>query len=187
MFLASMSEMYENIVNGLGLFFEQVGDLNWTNIWNWIKGLTVSGSMIGGLAVLIKTVVPMLKNSNKILFNKLGELGLQTSNLLTKVDELQLENKTLREGMLGVVDYLETSANINISSRTLTQAEKDKFVQVATVLKQVKVPLVESFVAKVEQAVADNVITKEEAIDIADDIPQVEQALGTKISDIKLR
>jgi len=187
MFLASMSEMYENIVNGLGLFFEQIGDWNWTNIWNWVKGLSVSGSMIGGLAVLIKTVVPMLRNSNKILLNKLGELGLQTSNLLTKVDELQLENKTLREGMIGVVGYLETSANVNLSSVSLTKEQKEQFAIVATTLKQVKIPLVDSFVTKIEQAVEDGVMTKEEALDIADDIAQVEQALGTRISDIKLR
>ena len=186
MFLASMSEMYENIINGLGLFFEQVGDWNWTAIWNWIKGLSVSGSMLGGLAILIKTIVPMLKNSNKILLNKIGALGDTLATTLTKIDELHLENKTLREGVLGVVDYLETSANINISSRTLTQEQKEKFAIVATVLKQVKVPLVESFVAKVEQAVADNVITKEEVLDIVDDIPRVEEVLGKKISDIKL-
>jgi len=178
------SEILIKISTGIQTFFETMGTWNWVDITNFIKNVLLGGGTVAGGFALARIVIPLLKNSNKPVLAQLGALTEKLLAVSEQVVSLHQENSTLRTTLASVGSYLETTANINLSSKTLTQAQKDQLV---TWLNQYHTAIGNSATPTVEQinsVIADNVITAQEIVQLAETVPILEKALGTPISQL---
>ncbi|MCK9576877.1 MAG: hypothetical protein WC143_08645 [Eubacteriales bacterium] len=180
MYFLSIADFIENIVNGLNELWQNIGTWNWEAIKNWV----LSGSALTLLGVFAKYVIPILKNSNKPILKTLGEYGEKIVDLSSEIKALRLENKTLKDGTKAVIEYLEVSADVNLSSKVLTAEQKQGFTTALNALKIIDNEFAKETVAKVEEIIEDGVITADEVIELAETNQQVETVFGTKISDL---
>lgn len=165
----------------------------WVGVnWEAVVATVASVGGVSGVIVIavniVKTVVPLLKNSNTPVLKMLGDfisaqtpkmdsLVLKITALESKVDTLETENRTLK-------DYIALSAETNAKSVFLDAETKARYATFALALKSVPNTTVQQIGAEVEKAIGDGEITPTEAVEIASKLPIVEKALGTPISDI---
>lgn len=180
MIFLSATDFFENIVDGLWQFWVNIQNADWTTITTQLKNWIVGGGM---LALVIKAI-PFLKNSNKPILNGLGEISEALVNAIAKIQELKSENATLKDGLKAVVSYLETTANINLSSKVLSEEQKQMFQTAIIALLSVQNELATHIAVELEKVADDGIITKEEALTIAEHIPVIEKTLGTPIAGL---
>jgi len=180
MLILSASEVFSNIVDGLLNIWVQVQNMEWSTIFadvkNWVVG--------GGMVVFVAKVLPFLKNSNKPILTKLGEIAEKLLIANAKIDSLELENLSLKDGLKATVNYLETTAQVNLSSKVLSAEQKALFQNAVFALQAVGTELTTHVASEVQTVVADGVITADEVITLAEHAPVIEKALGTPISDL---
>ena len=180
MIFLSMAEAIENIVNGLQSAWQSIGTWDWETIKNWF----VTGGGALAVGVFIKYGVPFFKNSNKPILRELGTQAETIVNLVQEIKDLRLENKTIKEGIKSTVQYLEVSADVNLSSKVLSANQKEKFTTALNTLKAFDSTFANEAVLKVEKIIEDNVITADEAIELAETNEKVKEVFGTKIADL---
>ena len=166
---------------------EWVG-LNWQVIGGSILATLGTGGILSGAVSIIKTVIPVLKNSNKPVLSsiasfvddvmpKVDSLVATVKTMDEKISMLETENRTLK-------DYIALSAETNAKSMFLDEATKAQYASFAVALKSVPNVVAQTAGTEIEKAIADNEITPTEALNIASQLPIVEKVLGTPISNI---
>ena len=176
----SATDFFSNIVEGLWELWLNIQNADWTTITtqakNWILG--------GGFIVLLTRVLPFLKNSTKPILKKLGEIAEALLTANSEIARLKQENATLKDGVKATLSYLETTANINLSSKVLSEDQKVALQTAIITLQSVGTELTDHVADEVEKVVSDGVITQEEAITIAEHAPIIEKTLGTPIANL---
>ena len=176
----SATDFFSNIVEGLWELWLNIQNADWTTITtqakNWILG--------GGMLALVIKAIPFLKNSNKPILKGLGEIGEALVTANAEIKKLKQENATLKDGVKATLSYLETTANINLSSKVLSEDQKVALQTAIITLQSVGTELTNHVADEVEKAAADGVITQEEAINLAEHIPVIEKTLGTPIANL---
>lgn len=172
------NEVLLKITNAIMEFVNSVPNWNWTDITTNLKNFLVGG----GIVTALKFGIPFFKNSNKPLLVKLGLLTEKILTLSEEVKTIHDENGTLKTALNYVLDYVEVSANVNLSSRTLTVEQKAAFDNWVTTYRTNFGQNVA--VEKVAEIVSDGVITKEEVVELGSNAPVVEKVLGTPLSQI---
>lgn len=180
MYFLSMAEAIENIVKGLESAWKNIGTWDWETIKNWV----LSGGALTALTLFAKFGIPFFKNSNKPILKELGTQAETIVNLVEEVKSLRLENKTIKDGIKSTVQYLEVTADVNLSSKVLSAEHKEKFTIALDTLKKFDSVIANEVVSKVENIIEDNVITADEAIDLAETNEKVKEVFGTKIADL---
>ena len=158
-------------------FINGIGSWNWTDITTWLKNFVVGG----GLLVALKYAVPFFKNSNKPVLNQLGALGEKIIQVEQTYQDLKAENATLKTATFAMLGYIEASAQVNLTSKTLTPEQKASFL---AWLETVKPLLHPELVAQAQEAVADSVVTAQEVTAIAERAPRVAEVLLKPLSQI---
>lgn len=173
-----LNEMLVKITSALMEFLNNIPNWNWDSIIANVKNFVVGGGMV----VAVKYAIPFFKNSNKPVLTKLASV---TETVLAYGEELKTlhtENATLKTALDMTIGYLETSAQINLSSRTLTTEQKALYDAWIT---RYKADFgTNATVEKVEQIMADNTITREEVVELGNNVPVIERVLGTPIQDL---
>lgn len=171
MFIA-ISDFWTNIALGLEQLWQNISGLDWVEISTKIKNWTLSGTGFAVVGLFLKFGVPYFK-SNK----QLALIG----KLIERTASAEKEQQTVGNIL---IDYISLQSETNEMSKTLSKEQKDKFTDLANALKVMKDERMKSIGADIEEMVEDNVITAEEAVELTKNIPVIETALGTKISDI---
>jgi len=186
MFLSSIGEMWVSIAEGIAYG------------WDWL--MTNGGSLLqylsyvltgGGITTItiafIKFGLPLLKNSNKPVLKELANALAQIQTLAEKqdisnarIEGLIEENKTLKE-------YLLLASEANSKSVILSDEMKANFGYLAEGLKATEQQVALDIADKIENAIEDNTLTQEEIIEIAEELPEVENVLGMTLQDIELK
>ena len=182
-----LNTMWQYIGNLINQGIEWVG-ANYTAI------LATIGSAVGagGISVVafqvVRTVVPLLKNTNKPI---LSELGTFVTNITPRIETI-IEKMKSQETKLALIesenrtlkDYIALAAETNAKSVFLDEATKAQYAAFALALKSVPNAVVQSVGTQVEKAIEDGELTPTEIIEIAEKIPVVEKVLGTPIDAI---
>jgi len=171
MFIA-ISDFWNNIAGGLdqiGVFFNNI---DWVATSTGIKNWILSGAGLGVLGLFLKFGVPYFKDKKQLTI--LGKL-------IERVAASELEQQTVGNVL---TDYISLQSEVNVTSKTLTQEQKEKFTLLATNLKEMQNERMQSIGEEIETMVEDNVITAEEGVELLKNVPIIEEALGTKLSDI---
>lgn len=171
MFIA-ISDFWNNIAIALEQFTQNVGEWDWANISTQVKNWLLSGSGVAAIGLFLKFGVPYFK-SNK----QLALMG----KLIERVASSELEQQTVGNIL---TDYISLQSDVNVTSKTLTPEQKQRFVDLSAQLKLMQSERLQDIGKDIEEMVEDNVITADEAIELAKNLPIVEEALGTKLSDI---
>jgi hypothetical protein len=172
-----INEMLLKLSQGIIEFINGIGTWDWTTIVEWAKNFVLSGSAI----VAIKYALPFFKNSNRPILAQLAVLGEKIVAAEQTYQDLKAENATLKQGLFAVLGYMETSAQVNLTSKTLTAEQKATFLSWLEVVKPLLHPEV---VAEAQEAVADGVVTAEEVASIAEKVPRVAEVLLTPLNSI---
>lgn len=179
MFL-SFIDVVKNIVDGLSGVWQTVRTIDWETVKNWV----FSGGGVLLVGLFAKYGIPFFKNSNKPILVKMATLYETVDGLITEIKQLRAENKTIKDGVKGTIHYLELNAEVNLSSKVLTQEQKEKFTQASEMLKTIGTNLAVETAELVEKVIEDNTITVDEAIEIAEKNKEIEKAFGTPISSL---
>lgn len=182
-----LNELWIYIGNLINQGIEWVG-LNWQVIGGAVLSALGGGGILTIAVSIIKTVIPILKNTNTPVLKAIGELVEsvmpkvdvlvnKTTAMESKISLLESENKTLK-------DYISLSAETNAKSVFLDETTKAKYQAFAIALKSVPNEVAKTAGIEIEKAISDNEITVTEALSIAKTVPIIEKALGTPISDI---
>jgi len=172
-----INEILLKLSQGILEFINGIGGWDWLKITEWLKNFVVGGGMIA----VIRYGIPLLRNSNKPVLAQLAVLGEKFLAMQQAYQELKAENATLKQGVFATLGYIETSAQVNLTSKTLTADQKANFL---VWLESVKSLLHPDVVAEAQQAVADGVITAEEVASIAEKVPRVAEVLLTPLNSI---
>ena len=175
MMFLSASEIFTNIVDGLRVAWEFVKNLDWAATWEYIKNIGLTGAAV----IVVRYAVPFLKGktANKKYQNILDGVLAVTET----VNTLSTQEKTLKEGISLLLSNIEATANVNATSKMLTTEQQQIFLDIAAQIAAFKPLLAE----KIQEAVADKVLTAEEGMEIAKEIsPEVGDALLTPISTL---
>ena len=171
MFIA-ISDFWNNIAMGLEQFFNNIGNVDWTETSMQFKNWILSGAGIATLGLFLKYGVPYFK-ANK----QLKLIG----KLIERVVSLEREQQTVGNVL---VEYVSLQSEVNVTSKTLTPEQKEKFTDLATTLQAMKNERYKSIGVEIEEMVEDGEISASEAIELTKNIPVIEMALGTNINDI---
>jgi len=182
----------------LNTMWQYIGELinqgiEWVGA-NYTAILATIGSAVGagGISVVafqvVRTVVPLLKNTNKPI---LSELGTFVANITPRIETI-IEKMKSQETKLALIesenrtlkDYIALAAETNAKSVFLDEATKAQYAAFALALKSVPNAVVQSVGTQVEKAIEDGELTPTEMIEIAEKIPVVEKVLGTPIDAI---
>jgi len=182
----------------LNTMWQYIGELinqgiEWVGA-NYTAILATIGSAVGagGISVVafqvVRTVVPLLKNTNKPI---LSELGTFVTNITPRIETI-IEKMQAQETKLALIesenrtlkDYIALAAETNAKSVFLDEATKAQYAAFALALKSVPNAVVQSVGTQVEKAIEDGELTPTEMIEIAEKIPVVEKVLGTPIDAI---
>jgi predicted DNA-binding protein len=186
MFLSSISEMWVSIAEGIAYGWDWLMT-NGGNLVEYLFYILTSSGVLTGVIAFIKLGLPLLRNSNKPVLNELG-IVLQTVQTLAeqqqesnaRIEILQEENKTLKE-------YLLLASEANQTSLILSQEMREKFGYLAEGLKATENAIAIDVAEKVENAIEDDTLTTEEIVEIAEELPEVENVLGMTLQDIELK
>ena len=175
MLFLSASEIFTNIVDGLGEIWAWVMALNWAEVWDYIKNIGLSGVAL----IAIRYGVPFLKG--KTTNSKYQTLLDMVSALGETVNTVETENKTLKDGISLLLTNIQATAQVNATSKMLTADQQKMFLDIASKIEAFKPQLAD----KIEQAVSDGKITQDEALEIVEEAsPELKQTLLTPINDL---
>ena len=78
--------IYEGLAEGIANIIDLIGSWNWVDISTQIKNWVLSGSGLVVLGLFVKTVIPLLRNSNKPILAKIAVLTdkIQSMENLTR-------------------------------------------------------------------------------------------------------
>ncbi|MFA5195430.1 MAG: hypothetical protein WC401_06510 [Bacteroidales bacterium] len=183
MFL-SASEFFSNIVDGLLSFWATIQNANWSEIAEQIKNWVLTGAGAGTIIVIISKIVPLLKNANAPILKELGKIGEALLIANTEIKKLKEENATLKDGVKATISYLETTAQVNLSSKVLSEEQKTLFKSAIDTLQSTETKLATHVANDIETIIADGIITADEAIALTEHEPIIKKALGTRIEDL---
>lgn len=184
MFLTAY-ETFSNFVEALRGVWETVIGWDWTTISTQVKNWLVGG---GGVAIVIIATrygIPFLKG--KLTNKKFGEVLLELAITKSQITAMDLQSKTVKEGVIALTKYAEAAAEINLTSKLLSQEQKANFQVVLDKLHAADSVLAEVVAIEIEKIVEDGEITQEEIIELAEKAPIVKEILGTNINDIVAR
>lgn len=186
MFLSSISEMWVSIAEGIAYGWDWLMT-NGGAILQYLSYVLTGGGITTIAIALIKVGLPYLKNSNKPVLRELSVALEQIKILAEKQDlannEIQIlrdENKTLKE-------YLLLASEANERNVALSDEMREKFQYLAEGLKNTENAKAIEVAEKIEVAIEDSTLTQEEIIEIAEEIPEVENVLGMTLQDIELK
>lgn len=186
MFLSSLGEMWVSIAEGISYGWDWLMT-NGGELIKYLSYLLTGGGVLTIAISVFKVILPFLKNSNKPIISQLA-LTLEKIETLAekqeisnaKIQALRDENKTLKE-------YLLLASEANERNITLTEEMREKFKFLADGLKNTENEKAIEIAEKVENIIEDNTITKEEIIELAEELPEVENVLGMTLQDIELK
>lgn len=185
MFLASIGETWIAIAEGLEYGWAWLAD-NFTNALKYMFYIVTSGSFLTGVIYFIKVGLPILKRINNPTLTKLKEMAEDnnitkenTLALVSDIKELKEENATLRE-------YVGLASEYNSRNVMLTKEMQEKFGYLSNGLKETKNEIAVNVANKIDESTEDEVLTTEEVVEIANEIPEVEETLGMSVDEIEL-
>ena len=186
MFLSSIGEMWVSIAEGISYGWDWLMT-NGGEIIKYLSYLLTGGGVTTITIFVVKFILPLLKNSNKpvlkdlsIVLEKIKSLAEKQEVANTEIQVLRDENKTLKE-------YLLLASEVNERNITLSNEMRQKFQYLADGLKSTENEKAIEIAGKVENVIEDNTITKEEIIELAEELPEVENVLGMTLQDIELK
>lgn len=186
MFLSSLGEMWVSIAEGISYGWDWLMT-NGGELIKYLFYLLTGGGVTTITIFVIKSVLPFLKNSNKPV---LSELALHLEQLKTLAEKQEVANaeiQVLRDENKTLKEYLLLASEVNTRNVTLTNEMREKFQYLAEGLKNTENAKAIEIAEKVENIIEDNTITKEEIIELAEEIPEVENVLGMTLQDIELK
>lgn len=186
MFLSSIGEMWVSIAEGIAYGWDWLMT-NGGAVLQYLSYVLTGGGITTITIFMIKFVLPFLKNSNKPV---LSELALQLEKLKTLAEKQEVANaeiQILRDENKTLKEYLLLASEANERNIVLTQEMRDKFGFLAEGLKNTENAKAIEIAEKVENVIEDNTITQEEIIELAEELPEVENVLGMTLQDIELK
>jgi hypothetical protein len=185
MFLSSISETWVAIAESLEYGWGWLAD-NFTNALKYTFYIVTSGSVLTGVGYFIKVGLPILKHINNPTIAKLNEI-MKKNNIteeklnktLETVTKLKDENATLKE-------YVALATEANKRNITLTKDMQEKFGYLSKKLKETNNQKAIDISNKIDNVIEDEQLTDDEIVNLAEEIPEVEETLGMSIDDIKL-
>ena len=180
----NFSDMLVNISQAIIDFVNQMGTWDWPTIVQVIKDTLVGSGFVGGVMVVIKYLLPFLRNSNKPILQEIGAVLTQLVFLKEKIQQLERENATLRSATTQILGYIEIGAEVNLTSKSITSEQK---ARIKSWLDAYKISMGDSanaIIAQIENVIDDNQITVEEVMELGSNVQVIEKALGTPISQL---
>ena len=172
--ILQLSDFWLNIGGAIEQFIEQIGSWNWNNILEYFKNISLGGVSLTILGLFIKLVIPLLKNSNKKTFQKLGEL-------YDKIDSLENKEQTISNILK---EWIALQSEVNAKSVTLKPEYKMAFSNLAQAMRLVDDENVKEAANKIDEIIEDNKVSAEEMQDLIESTEIGEIVMGTNINDI---
>lgn len=186
MFLSSLAEMWVSIAEGIAYGWEWLMT-NGGEIIKYVSYLLTGGGVTTITIYIIKIFLPILKNSNKPVLNQLSEALEKLKSLAEKQDLANSEIQTLRDENKTLKEYLLLASEANERNITLSNEMRQKFQYLADGLKNTENEKAIEIAEKVENVIEDNMVSQEEIIEIAEQLPEVDNVLGMTLEDIELK
>lgn len=186
MFLSSIGEMWVSIAEGIAYGWDWFMT-NGGAILQYLSYVLTGGGVTAITVAFIKFALPFFKNSNKPVLKELGVALEQIKILAEKQDLANNEIQTLRDENKTLKEYLLLASEVNERNMTLTDDMKAKFQYLAQGLRETENQKAIEVANKVDNAIEDSTLTQEEIIEIAEEIPEVENVLGMTLQDIELK
>jgi hypothetical protein len=182
--ILSAYEVLNKISEAIMQFMTTIGEADWLAILEVVKNLAVGGGTGGLVYAVFRYVLPLLKNSNKPILAEIAAQGLIIVTLIDEIKQLKEENATIKQVGIHTLHYLETSANVNLTSKTLSPEQKASYLQWIAFAKTLNITEATKVAEEIEQAIADDKLTVEEAITISQNIKAVNDLVLTPLSQI---
>ncbi len=184
MFL-SMIEFWNSIAEGIAYGWAWLGE-NGGEILKYVMYLVTSGGVGTIVIYMIKVLVPIFKNSNKPVLTQLATTLEQIQALAEKQEIANQEIQVLRDENKTLKEYLTLASQVNERNITLTQDMRDKFSYLAEGLKATENAVAVEIANDLEVAIDDDTLTQQEIVEIAENVPEIENVLGMSLNDIEL-
>lgn len=179
-----MYEFLNGISEALQYALQWVSTQDYEKILNIIKDFSLTALGGGGIWAVFKWIIPLLRNSNKPVLNELANAVALIDGLKTELDALKQREASIETATLSMLTYLETSANVNLTSKTLSPEQKAQYQKWIDFVKTLNITEATQTAIKVEEKIADGVLTAQEVIEVARDIKTVDELLLTPITKI---
>lgn len=186
MFLSSLGDMWISIAEGISYGWDWLMT-NGGEIIKYLSYLLTGGGVTTITIFVVKFILPLLKNSNKPVLSQLALTLEKIETLAEKQEISNAEIQVLRDENKTLKEYLLLASEANERNITLTEEMREKFKFLADGLKNTENEKAIEIAEKVENIIEDNTITKEEIIELAEEIPEVENVLGMTLQDIELK
>lgn len=178
MFL-TVSDFWANIAEAIQDFINNIPNWNWSGVWEWAKGIATTVGWGGLFAIIIRYIIPFVKDANKPTLTALAQQAEILGALELKIKSLDEANRTVGTVL---TEWIGLQSEVNVLSKTLTDEQKQAFVLLADRMKAI--PSLLASAEKIEQIVADSVVTADEAKDLIASTELGQAVLGTNLNDI---
>lgn len=176
--LATASDVLTKIAQSISDFFANIPDWDWASIWLWIKGILVSFLSGTSIWALLRFAVPFFKDSG---LKKVLQAFIDFKDSFDKA-KLAQDEKDRTFGAI-LTDWITLQATTNLTSRTLTEEQKQAFVALADRMVAYNASL-QPQADKIKEIVEDNVVTADEALALAETTKIGQEILGTSIDSV---
>lgn len=180
-FLATASDFFTKIAESLQGWLDNIPDWNWTGIWEWAKGIATTVGWGGVLAILIKFVIPFVKDSAKPILTELAKQAEVIGTLELTIKALEEKDRTIGAVL---TEWISLQATTNLTSKTLTDEQKAAFLDIAEKMKALNVEAFTQAADKIETIVEDGVVTAEETVELLESTKLGQAVLGTSLDSI---
>lgn len=179
-----MYEFLNGISEALQYALQWISTQDYEKILTIIKDFSLTALGGGGIWAVFKWIIPLLRNSNKPVLTELANAVALIDGLKTELDKLKQEEANIKQATLTMLAYLETSANVNLTSKTLSPEQKTEYQKWIDLVKSLNITEATQGATLVEQKIADGVLTAEEVIEVAQTIKKVDELVLTPITKI---
>lgn len=176
----AISDFWLNIGEALKQLVENIGGWDWETIVNYLKNISLGSVGV----VFLKFAIPFFKNSNKPILNELAKQKEIVQTLNAKIQSLEEKDQTIGNVL---TEWIGLQANTNLVSKTLTDEQKQAFVDLAAKMRLIQIGEVQVAAEKIEQIVDDKIVHASEIQDLVKSTKIGEQILGTNINSITSR
>ena len=174
MYILELSDFWLNIGEALQQLYQNIGDWNWDNILTYFQNISLGTVALTILTLTVKVGLPLLRNSNKKIFNKLADLYDEISTLQKKEQTI---SNILRE-------WIALQSDVNKVSRTLKPEHKKAFADLADTMRMVDNEEIKEAADKIDEIIEDNKVSASEMQDLIESTEVGKDILGTNINDI---
>lgn len=186
MFLADMSEIWISVAEWLQYGIEWISDKG-GGVLESLFYFVTGGSVVTGLVYALKVGMPLIKGLNTPVLKKVNELLVSFNGLMERVESQKDTIEQLKTDNATLKDFIATQSELNSKSILVSDDMKAKFGLITSKLKESEVEKLKDIGEDIETALEDNELTVQESIEIMENVPIIEEALGMSIDDIELK